>query len=412
MFKTFRYRLYPSRSQGRLLEQTLETCRRWYNDCLAERKAAWEDRRESVGKYAQLRKVKDLKHTNPLAAQVHSHVLQTAVQDLDRAFNAFFRRVKAGERPGYPRFKGRSRFASFGLKEYGNGFKLDGRRLRLSGIGRIRVRWHRPMEGMIKTIRLCRKAGKWYACFSCEVDAHPLESTGQEVGVDVGLYHLVATSDGKMVENPKWYRAEQARLRVLQRRIARRKLGGSNRRKAVAALQVQHERIANRRKDALDKLAHDLIERYDRIALEDLQISNMVRNRRLSKSIMDSGWGYLKTHLTHKAAEAGRVVMLVDPAHTSDTCSQSGHVLEGLTLADRWVSCVCGLSMDRDHNAARNILNRAGRARWGQSTATGLRLPQEPAALPRVRSVTNRLLKSTSPNSSPRGRKLRPARML
>lgn len=381
MFKAFKYRLYPSRSQERLLGQTIETCRRWYNTCLEERKTAWEKRRERISQYDQLRQVKDLKDTNPYAQKVHSHVLQIVVQDLDKSFNAFFRRVKAGETPGYPRFKARHRFDSFGLKEYGNGFKLDGRRLRLSGIGRIRVRWHRPIEGAIKTLRICRSAGKWYACFSCEVEAQPLEPTGQEVGVDVGLHHLVATSDGETVENPKWYRAEQAKLRVLQRRVARRQRGGSNRRKAVVALQRQHERIANRRKDTLNKLAHDLIERCDRIALEDLQISNMVKNHHLSKSIMDAGWGYLKTHLTHKAVEAGRVVYWVNPAGTSNTCSQSGHVFENLTLADRWVSCVCGLSMDRDHNAARNILNRAGHARWGQSTAIGLRLPQEAAAL-------------------------------
>ncbi len=137
--KTFKYRLYPSRSQQRLLEQTLETCRHWYNACLEERKTAWENRRESIGKNAQLCKVEILKDSNPYAEKVYSHILQIVVQDLDKAFKAFFRRVKAGETPGYPRFKGRNRFDSFGLKEYGNGFKLDGRRLKLSGIGRVRV---------------------------------------------------------------------------------------------------------------------------------------------------------------------------------------------------------------------------------------------------------------------------------
>ncbi|HKZ71211.1 MAG TPA: transposase [Anaerolineales bacterium] len=340
MFKAFKYRLYPSRAQERLLEQMMETCRRWYNTCLEERKTAWEERKESIGKYAQLRKVKDLKDTNPYATNIHSHVLQSVVQDLDKAFNAFFRRVKAGETAGYPRFKGRNRFDSFGFKEYGNGFKLDGRRLRLSGIGRVRVRWHRPMEGEIKTVRIVRKAGEWYACFACEVEPKPLEPTGREVGVDVGVNHLLTTSDGEQVENPKWYRAEQKKLRVLQRRVSRRKLGGRNRRKAVVALQRQHERIANRRKDYLNKLAHDLIERYDRIALEDLQIVNMARNRHLSKSILDAGWGYLKLRLAHKAEEAGRVVYWVNPAHTSKTCSQCGCGFESLTLSDRWCLAV------------------------------------------------------------------------
>jgi putative transposase len=365
VIKTYKYRLYPTASQERSLEATLETCRRWYNDCLAERRDAWQERQESVNVYAQLAKVKDLKRTNPYAAPIHSHVLQTVVQDLDKAFQSFFRRVRAGEAPGYPRFKSQNRFDSFGYKEYTNGFKIDGRRLRLFGIGRIPVRWHRPISGKIKTLRIVRRAGKWYACFACEVEPAPLVSTGQEVGVDVGLHHLLVTSAGETVENPRWYRVEQAGLRVLQRRVARRKLGGANRCKAVRALQRRHERIANRRKDFLYKLAHKLVSRYDRIALEDLDVSAMVHNPRLSKSILDAGWSTLVVHLTRKAAEAGRVVFLVSPAYTSKTCSQCGALFEQLTLADRWVRCDCGLSLDRDHNAALNILYRAGHARWG-----------------------------------------------
>jgi putative transposase len=160
ILKSYKYRLYPSKAQVLLLDQTLETCRRWYNACLAERKEAYGAEKRTVGKYEQLRNVKELKQSNPYAANVHSHILQVVVQDLDKAFQAFFRRVKAGEMPGYPRFKGKNRFDSFGLKEYGNGFKLEGRRLRLSRIGRLRIRWHRPIEGTIKTVRICRQAGK------------------------------------------------------------------------------------------------------------------------------------------------------------------------------------------------------------------------------------------------------------
>jgi len=383
MFKTFKYRLYPSRTQARLLSQTLETCRRWYNACLEERKTAWETDKRSVGKYAQLRKVKELKDQSAYAAPVHSHILQMVVQDLDKAFTAFFRRVKAGEKPGYPRFKSRDRFHSFGLKEYGNGFRLDGRRLKVSGIGRIPVRWHRPVEGEIKTVRLLYKAGKWYAAFGCEIEAHPLPPTGNEVGVDVGLHHLATLSTGETIENPRWYRVEQARLRILQRRVSRRKLGGSNRRKAIAALQRQHERIANRRGDFLKKMAYGLVARYDRIALEDLQVENMVRNRHLAKTILDAGWSYLSQHLAYKAEEAGRVVHRVTAAYTSKTCSHCGTVFENLSLADRWISCSCGLSLDRDVNAALNILNRAGQARWGATwpvSATAC-VPQEATPL-------------------------------
>ena len=377
LLKTFKYRLYPTRSQQAGLDQTLETCRDWYNTCLEERKFAWEKERRRVGKYEQLAKVKEFCKESPYAAMVHSHVLQVVVQDLDKAYQAFFRRVKAGETPGYPRFKGRNRFDSFGLKEYGNGFKVDGRRLRLTGIGRVRVRWHRALEGKVKTVRIRKQTGQWYACFACEVEEQPLPPTGKDVGVDVGIHHLLATSDNEIVENSRWYREGEQRLRVLQRRVSRRKLGGTNRRKAVLALQRQHEHISNHRKDYLDKIANSLITNYDRIALEDLQIKGMACNHHLSKSILDAGWGYLRRRLCDKAAEAGRQVYLVNPSYTSKTCCSCGETFPELTLTDRWVECSCGLSLDRDVNAAHNILQRAGHALWGQSTAIGLRLPQE-----------------------------------
>jgi putative transposase len=376
-FKTFKYRLYPSKTQQRQLEQTIETCRRWYNNCLAERMTAWENERRSVSKYEQLAKVKEYRRENPYAGQLHSHILQVVVSDLDQAFQAFFRRVKTGVNPGYPRFKGRNRFDSFGLKEYGNGFKLNGRRLRLTGIGRLRVRWHRPIEGTIKTIRIRKQAGEWYACFACEVEGQPLEPTDREIGIDVGVYHLLATSENEIVANPRWYREEQKKLRVIQRRVARCKLGGANRCKSVLALQRHHEYIANRRKDYLDKLANYFVSHYDRIALEDLQIHGMVRSHLLSKSILDAGWGYLKQRLIDKAAEAGRRVLLVNPSYSSKTCYSCGSLFSELSLADRWVDCSCGISMDRDVNAACNILKRAGHARWGESTTTRLGLPQE-----------------------------------
>jgi putative transposase len=344
---------------------------------LAERKSAWEQEHRSVGKYEQLRQVKVYRQENEFAAKLHSHILQVVVTDLDKAFQAFFRRVKAGQTPGFPRFKGAQRFDSFGLKEYGNGFKIDGRRLSLSGIGRMRVRWHRPIEGKLKTVRICRQAGKWFACFACEVEASPLPPTGKAVGIDVGIHHLLATSDGEVVENPRLYRGEQRKLRILQRRVSRRKPGGSNRRRAVLALQCQHERISNRRRDYLNKLVHAMLVRCDFMALEALQIQGMVQNRRLSKSILDASCGSLKQRLIDKAAEAGRQVVWVNPAFTSKTCSACGASFPDLSLSDRWLECSCGLSLDRDVNAAINILKRAGHARWDESTAVGLRLSQE-----------------------------------
>lgn len=359
MRQTFQYRIYPTHSQRTRLESIRETCRHFYNDLLAERKEAYEERDETITKTQQLREVKERKATNPFASGVHSHILQVVATDLDRAFQAFFRRVRAGEKPGYPRFKSRDRFRGFGLKELGNGFRIDGKRLVIHGVGRLHLRWHRPVQGTIKTLRVVERAGKWYACFSCELDAEPLPPTGHAIGLDVGLCSLLTTSEGEQVENPRWYRKEQRTLRVLQRRVARRRKGGKNRRKAVKRLMRQHEHIRNRRKDFLCKLAHRLVQRYDVIALEDLTITRLVHGT-LAKSILDAGWGYLVAHLSHKAAKAGRVVHLVDPAYTSKTCSGCGQRFEQLTLSVRWVHCACGLSLDRDHNAAINILRRAG----------------------------------------------------
>jgi putative transposase len=306
--------------------------------------------------------------------------LQVTTTDLDKAFQAFFRRVKTGNTPGYPRFRSQNRFDSFGLKEYGNGFKLDGRRLKLSGIGRVAVRWHRPIQGQIKTIRVRKQVDKWYACFVCEVEVQPLEPTEQEVGIDVGIISLLTTSDGEHIENPKWYCAKQAKLRVLQRRVSRRKKGSTSRCKAVQALQRQHEHIANRRSDFIKKTVHGLIARYDRIAIEDLQVANMIHNHHLSKSIADAGWGYFRLQLFSKAAYAGRIVVAVNPAYTSKTCSQCETIFENLTLADRWVRCKCGLSMDRDENAARNLL-RLGRDRWSKTWSDATCVLQEAAEL-------------------------------
>lgn len=361
MLKTCKYRLYPSKSQEKNLRLVLDVARHFYNMCVGERKYAYQLEHRSVSKNDQLRQVKHYKATFPQAQQVHSHVLQVVAADVDKAYQAFFRRVKAGEKPGYPRFKGRNWFDSFGFKEYGNGFRLDGRRLKVYGVGRIPVRWHRPIEGTIKTLRIIHQAGNWYACFSCEVEpSELLPKTGQFIGIDVGISALLTTSSGDKVDNPNPYREAQAELRRKQRKLARAKRGSHNRHKALRAVQRQQEHVANQRADFLHKLSYRLVQHHDRIALEDLSIRNMVRNPHLSKSILDSGWGIFKELLAYKAESAGRELVFVNPAYTSKTCSNCGTIFEHLTLSDRWVECACGLSLDRDHNAAINILNRAG----------------------------------------------------
>lgn len=361
MLRTYRYRLYPSRSQETNLWRVLDACRGLHNMALAERKHAYRLEGRSVSKTDLYELAKHYRQAFPYADQMFSQTAQSVIEQVDLAFQAFFRRVKAGEKPGYPRFKGRGWYNSFLFKQFGLGARLDGRRLKLYGIGRLRVRWHRPLEGTVKTVRIQHKARQWYACFACEApETEPLPETGAAVGIDVGISALITTSEGEKVEHPAFYRAGQRRLRVLQRKLARAKRGSRNRRKALLAVQRQQAHVAAQRADFLHKLTTDVVRQHDRIALEDLRVRNMVRNRHLSKSILDSGWAAFRQYLTYKAESAGREVAFVDPAYTSRCCSACGVVFQDFDLSTRWVECACGLSLDRDHNAALNILRRAG----------------------------------------------------
>jgi putative transposase len=359
--KTFKYRLRPTLAQERQLVQVLDVCRHWYNMCIEDRKVAWEYEKRSVSKVDQEKTGIRYRAAFPKAQAVFSQTMQVVCDDVDKAYKAFFRRVKAGETPGYPRFKGKAHFDSFGFKQYGSGVKIDGRRLKLFGIGRVRVLWHRPLEGEIKTARIRRTAGKWYVCFSCELpDPVALPLTGQQAGIDLNIENLLTDNTGQRVEAPKHYRAAQRDLRLAQRALQRTVKGSNNRRKALLRVQCLHEHIRNARQDLLNKVAHTYTQANDLIALEDLQIVNMVRNRHLGKSILDQGWGYLRNRFIAKAANAGRQIVLVDPAYTSKTCSCCGHIFQDLPLSDRWLTCpTCGLSLARDHNSAINILKRA-----------------------------------------------------
>jgi putative transposase len=372
--KVFKYRLYPSKTQEKNLFRVLNCARHLYNVALAERKYAYQMEARTVTLAETEQLAKHYRATFPYADQMFSQTAQSVVRQVDLAYQAFFRRLKAGEKPGYPRFKSRNRFNSFEFKQFGNGVRLDGRRLKLYGIGRVPVRWHRPIEGTIKTVRIMHRAGKWYAGFTCEViKSEPLPKTGKRIGLDVGISALITTSDGEKVENPHHYRAGQKRLRLLQRKLARAKRGSKNRRKRLLSVRRQHEHVANQRADFLNKLVDALVQQYDGIAVEDLRIRNMVHNHHLSKSILDSGWGYFKERLTHKAGSAGREVRFVNPAYTSKACSNCGAIFQDFDLSTRWVECACGLSLDRDRNAAIAVLYRAG---WDAS------VPRNAAPLP------------------------------
>jgi putative transposase len=367
--KTFKFKLKPTPEQERELGRVLGLCRALYNTALEQRITAWQRARVSVSRFQQEAELKDIRAEFPDYAAIHSHVLQDVLARLDKTYQAFFHRVKAGEKAGFPRYQARTRWHSFTYKEFGNGASLDNGFLVLSKIGRIAVRWSRPLEGTPKTVMISREADGWYVCFSCaDVPVRLLPSTGQETGIDLGVKAFATLSDGMRIFNPGWYRRTERALKTAQRRVSRRKRSSHRRRKAVTLLAKAHQKVKRQRADFHHKTALALVQQNDIIYHESLQPANMVKNHHLAKSITDAGWGAFLIILTFKAACAGRRVVAVNPAFTSQTCSGCG-VLVAKGLSVRWHSCPdCGMSLHRDHNAARNI------ERLGQSLRGGVAL--------------------------------------
>jgi putative transposase len=366
--KTFKYKLLPTEEQEQTMAFVLRRCRELYNAALQERRDAWQKCRKSISCAHQSAELPGIKDVRREYHDVHSQVLQSVLTRLDRAFQAFFRRVEKGEKPGYPRFQGANRYHSFTYKQFGNGATLDNGYLVLVKIGRIAVRWSRPLEGAVKTVTIIHEADGWYCCFSCvDVLVQPLPSTGQETGVDVGLKVFLVTAKGAVVENPRYYRTAEKALRKAQRRVSRRKKGSKRRRKAVVLLARKHQKVKRQRRDFHHKTALDLLRQYDVIYLEDLQVANLVQNSHLAKSISDAGWGQFRTILEGKAAYAGRRVIAVPPAYTSQDCSGCGERVEKSLSVRTHICTSCGLILDRDENAARNI-QWAGQALQEEAT--------------------------------------------
>jgi putative transposase len=360
MLKTFKYRLYPTKQQQRLLDQQLEECRWLYNHLLAERRDAWEQRQESLRYYDQAMSLPGLKVERSSLAGVHSQVLQNVAVRIDLAFKAFFRRVKTGETPGYPRFRGRRRYDSITFPQVPVGCRLDAekKRVRVANAGQVKLLLHRPLEGTPKTATISRSStGKWYVCFSCEcVEQAPLPETGQRVGIDVGLKTFATVSDGQEIANPRFFRCEEHALAKAQRRLSKEEKGTSERARRRKIVARVHERIAWRRGDFTHQHSRRVVNQFDLIAVEDLSVNRMTHNHRLAKSIHDAAWNQFADLLSYKAAWAGRKFVAVNPAYTSQDCSQCGH-RQSLSLSDRASTCpCCGVVLDRDFNASLNIL--------------------------------------------------------
>lgn len=358
LLKAFQYRLYPNKAQAEALSEMLETCRRLYNRSLAERRDAYQNEGKSLNYYDQANTLKEQRKTNEYLARVNFSATQDVLRRLDKAFNAFFRRVKAGAKPGYPRFKAKGRYDSITFPSYGDGCRLKDGRLYIQNVGKVKVKLHREVNGLIKTVTVRQHAGLWYVTFACEVEPNVLPASDNAVGLDLGIESFAITSDGEFFESAKHLRKAERNLKRLQRQVSRRRKGSNRRKKAVGLLAKAHLHIANQRKDTAHKVARSLINRYGTIAVENLQVTNMLRNHHLAKSISDAGWNLFVGILKAKAAEAGRQVIEVDPRYTSQACSECG-VIVPKPLSQRWHSCDCGCELHRDVNAARNILRKA-----------------------------------------------------
>jgi len=361
MRRAFKFRAYPTRQQAAVLGAQVDEACRLYNAALDERRSAWRMNRISLSYYDQANQLKAIRTAGDLRVANFS-ACQDVLRRVDKTFTAFFRRLDAGEKAGYPRFRSRSRYNSLSWPSLGDGCALRPTgRVYLQGVGDLKIKWHRalPADAKIKAVTAKREAGRWFVCFSVELpEAEPLPVSDQAVGIDVGLATFAVLSDGTEIGNPRHYRAAERRLRIAQRKLARRRQRSRRRLKARQEVARVHAHVANQRRDFHHKTAHTLVQKYGLIAVEDLNCKGLAGSM-LAKSVHDAGWSQFISILSGKAECAGRTLVKVNPAGTTQECSQCGEYVPKM-LKDRWHLCAaCGLSISRDLNAALNIVKRA-----------------------------------------------------
>lgn len=362
MIKTFQFRIYPTKKQEVTLNKTLSICRHLYNDSLSERKRNAELNRLQKSfdvfpwgkvywvKYINQQNALPLEKTNT-QNEIYSQVLQDVLRRVDRSFQNFYNGA------GYPRFQGRNRYNSFTYTDSKRGFKLKHRTLYLSKIGGVKVILHRKIEGKIKTCTIKKDIDHWYVSFSCEIKEPTSVKINTKTGIDVGLIDLVTLSNGRQVKPPKFLRESEDKLTQEQKRLSRKKKGSGKRNRQKIIVAKVHRKIRNQRKDFAHKLSRNLVDTYDSIKFEDLQIKNMVQNHHLAKSISDAGWYQLMQFTKYKAEYAGKIVEFVNPAGTSQTCICGFSVPKDLSVRTH-ICPSCGLVMGRDQVSAILIENR------------------------------------------------------
>lgn len=382
MQRTFVYKLKPTASQAVGLQRYLDVTRGLYNAALEQRIGVYRRSGETRGWRTQSQEIKGCREAGLLEG-CHVHAAQTALKRLDLAYAAFFRRCGAGaDRKGFPRFKGRRHWRSVQFKEWGNGVALDpaSQRLKISGVGAVRIRLHRPVQGSPKTCSLVRKPDGWYAHIVCDLGGAPTSADPQLVpettraSLDLGVESFATLHDGTPIENPRHLRRATRKLRHEQKALSRCKRGSQRRAKQRERVAKAHLKVVRTRRDFHHKQAHALAERYQAVAVEDLTVTTMVRSAKgtveqpgchvrqkagLNRSILDAGWGQFVRLLSEKLQARGGVLVQVDPRGTSQQCPGCAARVPK-PLSERWHSCpACGLLIHRDHNAAINIHHRA-----------------------------------------------------
>ncbi|NYZ74066.1 IS200/IS605 family element transposase accessory protein TnpB [Candidatus Micrarchaeota archaeon] len=364
MNRAWRYRLYPSKAQQEKLNSYLRECKDLWNSLLEYTKAYYNE----IGKFPTRKELYLLTKEAPLFSQI----AQNVADRLSKSLKGMMLKKKSGKKAGFPRFKPIERIKSFTYPQFG--FMLA-ERLELSGLGSIPIKKHRTLGGNIKILTIKKMpSGKWFAIFTSEVEASKVRrKTGTSVGLDLGIETFAYMSDGSKIENPRYLRLTEERLRLAQRRMSKKKKRSLNRAKARRAVAVAYEKLTNRRRDFLHKVSRALVTQYALIAVEALNNEGLARGF-LAKEVSDCSWAEFSSMLAYKAEEAGCEVVLVNPAHTTSTCSSCG-LVQKKSLAERWHSCPCGAEMHRDLNAAINILKRAtagtvGSQACGEETPT------------------------------------------